>query len=740
MTTSTKILTKLRFQGRESTLRTLVGVWAAASTVALLQAVLPWRGTPREYLLIAAACAAFALLSGWFFRLRGRILQDPSDRLAGVAYLILAAHFLLRLVLAVLQPSVAVLALVTVGSWVTVNAAAGLAFLSVGLGDLPAPSRRTRAAMLAGSLLLAAAGGWASLVLPPLFGAEPVPNPIGIGLAVLFIVAGVVPLLASLRTFHRRDLTLGGSLLLLGAAHGDLAWQSSLYDTPFMWGHLLLAFAFTVPLIGTIRENVTLLGRQIELNRRIKQLGRRIELLLESLPTLVLTVDSWSRVQYANAAAARLFGVPAGLTRGAAADTWLERLGAPDRELLRDRIRRVHRGELPSWEGTVTVVDAAGSSHWLQVQLHPLFDPVEEKPYVELVGSDVTELLLARRSAEERQERLALLSNVAQAVSGERQEESIIRLFLNHLREWIPARSVCLYRPSPDGATLQRVVAVGDADPPWPQLIHQADHPAWRALRETFAVSVSRETDTSGGSSPGVLYLPLFAAGTTVGVLAMGTRVHLTPGAEEADMLTQLGILLGGALHLAALIRELEEQRAIALQASRIKSEFLANTSHELRTPLTSILGFLRLILDGAVRDPAKEQEFLRIAHDSAERLLAIINDVLDLAKIEAGRLEVSPTAVPAQEILNDIQRLFVHQMRNKAVTFDVRPAPAGTVLLADPQRLRQILTNLLSNALKFTPRSGRIQVTVTRKGSEAVFEVTDTGPGIPSEELDRVF
>jgi signal transduction histidine kinase len=452
----------------------------------------------------------------------------------------------------------------------------------------------------------------------------------------------------------------------------------------------------------------------------------------------VLTVDGEGSVQYANAAAARLFALPAGLTRGTAGPAWLHRLGPAERELLRDRVRKVYDGALPSWEGTVTITGEGGASHWLRVEAHPLLDPVEEERYVEIVGSDVTELLLARRAAEQRQDRLALLSNVAQTVSGEREEERILRRFLDRLREWLPVTSVCLYRPTPDGATLVAADTAGDGSAPWPGRIAQGEHPAWAALRDTLPAS--------GGPAPGggenvqVLYLPLFAAGTTVGVLGAESPVRLSPGPEETDLLTQLGILLGGALYLATLIRELEEQRGIALQASRMKSEFLANTSHELRTPLTSILGFLRLLLDGTVRDPAKQQEFLRIAHESAERLLAIINDVLDLAKIEAGRLEVSPGAVTAQEVLNDVQRLFVHQMRNKAVRFTVHPAPAGTVVLADPQRLRQILTNLLSNALKFTPRSGHIEVTVTREDSTAVFEVRDTGPGIPREELDRVF
>lgn len=727
--------------GRESTLLALAGVWAAAAAVAALQAVFPWRGNTREFLIIAAACSAFALLSGWFFRLRGRILGEQNDRLVGLGYLILAAHFLLRLALAAVPAPVSSLLPVILSSWITTQLAAAVLFLVVGLGDLPVRSWHGRlAAVLVALVAALGAGGGILLTRAPL-GTGTTPNPVGIGLAALFILAGAVPLLASLRTFHRRDLTLGGSLLLLAAAHGDLAWQSSLYDTSFMWGHLLMAFAFAVPLIGAIRENVYLLGRQIDLNRRIKQLGRRIELLLESLPTLVVTVDAGASVQYANAAAARLFEIPAGLTRGAAADIWLERLGAEDRDLLRNRIRKVQEGALPAWEGNVTVLDAQGSSHWLQVQLHRLLDPVEERQYVELVGSDVTELLLARRAAEQRQDRLVLLSNAAQTVAGEREERRIISQFAESLSGWIPVRGACLFSSNPDGSALIATETLGDQRITWPDVLEDPEHPGWKSLRN--ALPTPGELPLPTGAVPPadqVLYLPLFAAGTTVGVLAVCSRVRLSPGSEEMDLFIQLGILLGGALHLAALIRELEEQRGIALQASRMKSEFLANTSHELRTPLTSILGFLRLVLDDAVRDPGKQREFLRVAHESAERLLAIINDVLDLAKIEAGRLEVHPTLIRSQDVLNEAHRPFVYQMRNKGVEFLVDPAPSSLVVRADPHRLRQILTNLLSNALKFTPRGGTIELKVRTDDGKVVFEIRDSGSGIPVEQLDRIF
>jgi signal transduction histidine kinase len=235
-------------------------------------------------------------------------------------------------------------------------------------------------------------------------------------------------------------------------------------------------------------------------------------------------------------------------------------------------------------------------------------------------------------------------------------------------------------------------------------------------------------------------YLPLVAGGRSPGVLLATSAIPLDLAVDDVDLLTQIGFLLGGAISLSHLVRELDEQRAVAFEASRLKSEFLANTSHELRTPLTAILGFLRLIMDGSVGDPVKQKEFLKIAHESAENLLNIINDVLDLAKIEAGRLEVHFAPVPARTVLEETRTLFKHQMKSKGLNFQVRGTDSKLVIWTDPDRTAQILTNLLSNAIKFTNSGGSITIDCQRSAEGVLFTVQDTGVGIPKEELDKIF
>ena len=218
-------------------------------------------------------------------------------------------------------------------------------------------------------------------------------------------------------------------------------------------------------------------------------------------------------------------------------------------------------------------------------------------------------------------------------------------------------------------------------------------------------------------------------------------RAPLDLTADDIELLTQVGFLLGGAVSLSQLVRELDEQRAVAFEASRLKSEFLANTSHELRTPLTAILGFLRLIMDGAVKDPEKQREFLKIAHESAESLLNIINDVLDLAKIEAGSagdpLCAGAGAHHPRRCRDPVQAPDEEQ----GPGVPDRGADSKLVIWTDSDRTSQVLTNLLSNALKFTDRGGSITVACKEARMDRSSSRSRTpGIGIPADELEKVF
>jgi two-component system cell cycle sensor histidine kinase PleC len=176
--------------------------------------------------------------------------------------------------------------------------------------------------------------------------------------------------------------------------------------------------------------------------------------------------------------------------------------------------------------------------------------------------------------------------------------------------------------------------------------------------------------------------------------------------------------------------------------ANRSKSEFLANMSHELRTPLNAIIGFSEMIHSRAfASSPEKDAEYAQIIHQSGHHLLALINDILDLAKIEAGGLSLKEGDTDLAQILHESVELMQARARSGDVMLHFEPATANARIFADERALRQIILNLLSNALKFTPAQGSVRVFLRLQPDGAVdFGVTDTGYGIRPEDVKRVF
>jgi signal transduction histidine kinase/DNA-binding response OmpR family regulator len=184
-----------------------------------------------------------------------------------------------------------------------------------------------------------------------------------------------------------------------------------------------------------------------------------------------------------------------------------------------------------------------------------------------------------------------------------------------------------------------------------------------------------------------------------------------------------------------------EESRQI-VEANRLKSEFLANMSHELRTPLNAIIGFAELMHDGVV-DPnsIQHREFLNHILLSGRHLLQLINDVLDLAKVESGRLEFHPELADLNSLVEEVQTVLRTTAASKGVRLEAQVGPGLDALLVDPARLKQVLYNYLSNALKFTPQGGTVSLRATaEEGDRFRVEVEDTGIGIRSTDLGRLF
>ena len=189
---------------------------------------------------------------------------------------------------------------------------------------------------------------------------------------------------------------------------------------------------------------------------------------------------------------------------------------------------------------------------------------------------------------------------------------------------------------------------------------------------------------------------------------------------------------------------ESEQARASAEQASRAKSEFLANISHEVRTPLNALMGLTRLLMDSPLNP--EQKNWLELMDSSAHALLSLLNDVLDLSRIEAGKLSVEQVRFDLHQALQDVGALYAEQARAKPLEWSLELSPAlPAQMQGDPGRLRQVLTNLLSNALKFTPRGGRIQVTADLASSaggarQLRLQVQDSGVGISPRQQATIF
>lgn len=185
---------------------------------------------------------------------------------------------------------------------------------------------------------------------------------------------------------------------------------------------------------------------------------------------------------------------------------------------------------------------------------------------------------------------------------------------------------------------------------------------------------------------------------------------------------------------------EMEEARLKAESADRLKSAFLATMSHELRTPLNSIIGFTGILLQGLAGPLNEEQaKQLNMVRRSASHLLELINDILDLSKIEAGQMEIHPAPHELGEIIEEVVRVMRPLAEKKGLYLDVSCSPGLGIINADRKRLEQVLLNLLGNAVKFTDEGG-VRLECSREEGKVRFSVRDTGPGIREEDLGKLF
>jgi signal transduction histidine kinase len=238
-----------------------------------------------------------------------------------------------------------------------------------------------------------------------------------------------------------------------------------------------------------------------------------------------------------------------------------------------------------------------------------------------------------------------------------------------------------------------------------------------------------------------ILAVPMVREDRLIGCLAV-TRNH--PGefaAETIELLRTFATQSALAIQNARLFREIEEKSRQLEVASQHKSEFLANMSHELRTPLNAIIGFSEVLTDrmfGELNE--KQEEYLNDIYASGTHLLSLINDILDLSKIEAGRMELELTDFHLPMALDNALTLVRERAGRRGIALHTSIDKRLGEIQGDERKIRQVLLNLLSNAIKFTPEGGRIDVGAVPKDGFVEVSVTDTGVGIAPEDQERVF
>ncbi len=194
------------------------------------------------------------------------------------------------------------------------------------------------------------------------------------------------------------------------------------------------------------------------------------------------------------------------------------------------------------------------------------------------------------------------------------------------------------------------------------------------------------------------------------------------------------------AENLERTVTQLEREHAALERLERVRKDFVINVSHELRTPLASIQGYTETLMDGALEDRDNNMRFLGIIRHNAERLARLTADLLTLSRIELKRQNFRFEACPANELLREAMDLVRPLAEKKGIRLEERPAPEEAEVCCDAEAVSQVLSNLLDNAIKYTPEGGAITVGAAPHGAVVKFMVRDTGMGIPEEDLPRLF
>jgi signal transduction histidine kinase len=360
----------------------------------------------------------------------------------------------------------------------------------------------------------------------------------------------------------------------------------------------------------------------------------------------------------------------------------------------------------------------------------------------------------ARASAEASADRIARLQRVTAALSRAATLAEVGRVVVTEGVAALGAQDggAWLLNRRKDTLELLRSVGLSSAEQTrFRRVPMDSDIPIALAVRERQPVVLGRRTEAANrfpslsyaATTPGSeawICVGVRTRDEPLGALALGFAEPREFDDDTLAFVEALSAQCGSAFERARLMAAEQRARGDAEKANRVKTDFLAVMSHELRTPLNAIAGHTELLeigVHGPVTDA--QLEALGRIRRSQRHLLGLINDVLNFAKLEAGHVEYDIGVVPIRSEIEALEPFISPQIAAKEISYSCT-ADAGLAALADAEKLRQIMLNLLSNSVKFTPEGGSIAVTAKGIGEEVVVEVRDTGIGIPEDKLDQVF
>jgi PAS domain S-box-containing protein len=508
----------------------------------------------------------------------------------------------------------------------------------------------------------------------------------------------------------------------------------------------------------------------------LRENEERFRQMAENIQEVFWLMDSRSlEVLYVSPAFERVWGLAAESVVHRPAEAWLATVHPQDRDILTTLTGKISRGE--AFSGEYRIIQPDGTERWIWDQAFPIRDKDGEVYRSAGIAQDITERKRAEREIGDRVAQLRAVAELGQrAVESTSGPAEFLVSVVERVRE-VLAVDYCkiLQYVADDHCFVMSAGSGWSESMPTPVTVPaDADSQAGYTLLSGSPVVVADLEHETRFHAPALLSKHAVKSGASVivgdvqhpfgvlGVHSVETRtfteddVHFLQSVASLVAATQRrrqaeeeilrlndeleGRVAERTAELGLVNRELALRNQEVERANRLKSEFLASMSHELRTPLNAIIGFSDLMTRGKGGSlNEKHQRFMGHIQQAARHLLQLINDILDLSKIESGRVEIEQQEFVILEALNEVLPVITPLAMNKSIEVSTS-VPAALTVYAERIRFKQILFNLLSNAVKFTPEHGRVTVECSASPERIEIAVSDTGVGIPLEEQQSIF